>query len=482
MNNEALNSETPKSPESTFSRRTFLKTASAGVAAASLGPLVTACGSSQSANSSGAFNWTKFKGTTISLLMDKHPYTDAMIADIDSFKQLTGMNIKYDVYPEDVYFEKVTAALSSRSSTYDVLMTGAYQTWVYGPAGWIVDLKPYMSDPNKVAPDWDVSDIYSNLLASDSWSGSPGEATGSGNAHQWAMPWGFEQYILAYNKQVFDQYKLKVPTNLPELVDTATYISNHVPGMYGIAVRGSRSWATIHPGYLSAFTNYGGKDFSKQLKSTVNSSTAAEMTNMWVKMVKQGGPPNWTQYTWYECGSDLGAGKAAMMFDADNLTFSQAQGTKAAGNIAAAAFTPNPNASSPTSNVWIWSLAMSAFSNNKDAAWYFIQWATSKKHLLYAAVQQNQVDPIRKSIWSNADFQNKVKTKGPINYLEAFQATQPGARIYFTPEPLFFQVTTDWATTLQTLYAGSNSMSATQDALGQLASSINNQTAQAGIS
>ena len=37
-----------------------------------------------------------------------------MIANLDNFKQLTGMDVKYDVFPEDVYFDKVTAALSSR--------------------------------------------------------------------------------------------------------------------------------------------------------------------------------------------------------------------------------------------------------------------------------------------------------------------------------------------------------------------------------
>ena len=81
------------------------------------------------------------------------------------------------------------------------------------------------------------------------------------------------------------------------------------------------------------------------------------MTNQWVKMVKQGGPQNWTQYTWYDCGADLGAGKAAMMYDADILGYFNSQGTKEAGNIASTAFTANPNAQTPSSNVWIWSLA-----------------------------------------------------------------------------------------------------------------------------
>ena len=478
-----MNNERSDVTEGMISRRNLIKTAAAGAAAASLGPFIAGCGptSSQSTTSSSAFDWKKYKGTTISLLLDKHPYTDDMIADINSFKELTGINVKYDIYPEDVYFEKVTTALSSRSSSYDAFMTGAYQTWVYGPAGWIVDLKEYMNDSNKTSPEWDVKDIFPNILSSDSWSGSPGQALGSSNAHQWAIPWGFEQYVLSYNKRIFDQHKLKVPKNLPELADTAAYITKNVPDVYGVAVRGSRSWATIHPGFLSAYTSYGAKDFDGKLHATMNSAPAVEMTNLWVKMIKDGGPRNWSQYTWYDCGSDLGAGKAAMMYDADNLTYSQAQGTKEAGNIATVAFSANPNATAPTSNVWIWSLAMSSFSNNKDAAWQFIQWATGKKHLLWSSINRGMVDPIRQSVAGSSEYQSQVKGKGPVNYLEAFQATQPKAQIYFTPQPLFFQVATNWAATLQTLTSTPNTPSDTKEALDKLVSDINNQVSQAGL-
>ena len=66
------------------------------------------------------YDWMAHKGTTIKVLLDKHPYADAMIADLDAFRKLTGMNVTYDIFPEDVYFDKVTAALSSpfhRSTT-----------------------------------------------------------------------------------------------------------------------------------------------------------------------------------------------------------------------------------------------------------------------------------------------------------------------------------------------------------------------------
>jgi multiple sugar transport system substrate-binding protein len=86
------------------------------------------------------FDWQAHKGKSVKLLLNKHPYADAMIANLETFKQLTGMEVTYDVFPEDVYFDKVTAALSSGSSEYDAFMTGAYMTWTYGPAGWVTDL------------------------------------------------------------------------------------------------------------------------------------------------------------------------------------------------------------------------------------------------------------------------------------------------------------------------------------------------------
>ena len=79
------------------------------------------------------FDWKKFSGSKLHLLLNKHPYADAMIADLDNFKSMTGMDVTYDIFPEDVYFDKVTAALSSKSSQYDAFMTGAYMTWTYGP-------------------------------------------------------------------------------------------------------------------------------------------------------------------------------------------------------------------------------------------------------------------------------------------------------------------------------------------------------------
>ncbi len=52
------------------------------------------------------FDWKKFSGTKLHLLLNKHPYVDAMIADIDNFKSLTGMEVTYDIFPEGRLFRQ----------------------------------------------------------------------------------------------------------------------------------------------------------------------------------------------------------------------------------------------------------------------------------------------------------------------------------------------------------------------------------------
>jgi multiple sugar transport system substrate-binding protein len=459
-------------------RRELLdRAAKLGLGAAATSAMLNAA---QSRAMAADYDWMANKGQTLRLLLNKHPYADAAITNLKHFEEMTGIKVSYDVFPEDVYFDKVTAALSSKSTQYDVFMTGAYQTWQYGPAGWLVDLNQFIKDPSKTAPSYDWEDILPNLRSSTSWSGKPGEALGGPGAKQWAMPWGFEINDVSFNKKMLAAQGMEPPKNLPDLIDKAAQISTKVPGAYGIGVRGSRSWATIHAGYLSGFTNYGGKDFSTEggsLKPIMNSKEGKDFTKLWLDMLHKGGPKNWTQYTWYEVANDLGAGTSAMIYDADIIGFFQQTGTKEAGNIGYEAFTPNPDAKAPTPNIWIWGLAMSAFSGKQDAAWRFMQWASGTEQLTFGATKANQVDPVRQSVWNDGDFKTRLNATYP-GFLEEFNGAAPGAKIYFTPQPLFFNVTTDWAAALQKMYAGQVSV---DDGLDQLATNIASQLSDAGI-
>jgi multiple sugar transport system substrate-binding protein len=360
-------------------------------------------------------------------------------------------------------------------------MTGAYMTWTYGPAGWIEDLNAYIKDPAKTSPAFNWDDVLPNLRASTAWDGVAGSELGSGKAKQWCIPWGFELNNITYNRTIFDKVGVKPPKNLDEMIDVAAKITKDAGGPYGVGVRGSRSWATIHPGFLSGYSNFGQKDFVMEggkLKAAMNTKASKEFHEKWVKMIQQSGPKNWSTYTWYQVGTDLGAGASGMIFDADILGYFMNGGeNKEKGHLGYAAFAANPAAKAPTPNVWIWSLALSSFSKQKDAGWLFMQWAASTEHDLFGARKMDFVNPVRASVWKDSEFRDRISKAYP-GYVEQYDVSAPGAKIYFTAQPLFFDLTTEWAASLQKMVAKEVSV---DEGLDKLADSINRQLKQAGL-
>jgi multiple sugar transport system substrate-binding protein len=462
-----------------LSRRELLAaSAKLGISAAAGGMLLT---QAQTRAMAAEFDWMAHKGTKLKLLLNKHPYADAMIANLQTFKDMTGMDVTYDVFPEDVYFDKVTAALSSGSSEYDAFMTGAYMTWTYGPAGWIADLNEYIKDPAKTNPTYNWDDVLPGLRASTAWNGVPGGELGSADAKQWCIPWGYELNNLSYNVKMFEKAGVQPPKNLDELVATAAKLTKDLGGPYGIGVRGSRSWATIHPGFLSGYSNFGQKDFTVadgKLTAAMNTAESKAFHKQWVQMIQESGPKNWSTYTWYQVGTDLGAGASAMIFDADILGYFMNGGeNKEKGSIGYAPFAANPKATAPTPNVWIWSLALSNFSAQKDAAWYFMQWASSVEHDLFGARKMDFVNPVRASVWKDEEFRGRIDKSYP-GYLNQHDTSAPGAKIYFTAQPLFFDLTTQWAETLQKMVAKELPV---DEGLDKLAANVDKQLKDAGL-
>lgn len=431
------------------------------------------------ASAQSEFNWKAFEGSSIKLLLNQHPYQQALVGELPEFEKLTGIKVSYDVFPEQNYFDKVTIDLSAGdASTYDAFMTGAYMIWQYAPAGWMEPLEPFINDPAKTNPDYDFEDIFADLRNSEMWNLKAGRAN-LGQGSQWALPWGFEANALMYRKDLLAKSGLTVPTSLDELVNAAKVLKKDNPQMAGIVVRGSLNWATIHPGFMTMYSSYGCKDYDDNMIPQMNSPCAVEVTQKWADMVRAAGPEAWTSYTWYQAGSDFGAGKAAMMFDADILGYFQNQADTAApevlGNIAWATGPLGPDKKLAT-NIWIWSLAMNHGSKNKDATWMFLQWATGKDFLTTAATKYTFVNPVRQSIWANPDFLKKLEAQ--TDYKKTFDTIMAGdAKIQFTPQPLFFETTTEWAQALQDIYAGAD----TQKRLDELVASLTTKLQDEGI-
>lgn len=448
-----------------MSRRNMLRAMGiAGAAAAAL-PVISACGvgggvhaTNGASEVTGPFDWRAAQGTTLNLLQTPHPYQQSLQPLLAEFMQLTGITVNTDLVPEADYFTKLNTELAGGTGKHDVFMLGAYFIWQYGPPGWVEDLAPWLANSSATNAEYDFEDIYEGLRTSTRWDFTLGSALGTGG--QWAIPWGFENNVVAYNKAYFDQRKITLPDTFDNFIQLAIDLTDRSQNRYGIATRGSKSWATIHPGFMTQFVREGARDYEfsgGELRAAMDSDAAVAFTEKWIEMQRLAGPTSWTTYDYPNATGDLGDGKAMMVYDADSATYPKnKRGASAqAGNLGWYPGPAGPGGNYST-NLWTWSLAMNSMSKNKLAAWLLIQWVTGKEALSKAVRGGIFADPVRKSVF---DGVFKQQLGGMPGYLETFEAVIGSSKIQFTPQKKFFDTTEDWAVALQDIYGGASARS-----------------------
>ena len=139
-----------------LTRRAFLATAAAGAAA---GPFVFTPARAQS------FNWKRFQGKELFLLLTKHPFVDVLEKNIPEFETLTGMKVKWETLPEIQARQKLTVEMTGGSSGIDAFFTSLHvEKKRFWKAGWYHPLNKFLEDPTLTSPDFDWKDFTLSLI------------------------------------------------------------------------------------------------------------------------------------------------------------------------------------------------------------------------------------------------------------------------------------------------------------------------------
>jgi multiple sugar transport system substrate-binding protein len=190
----------------------------------------------------------------VTIGLNKHPFTESLLPLIPEFRRLTGINVEYLILPEAEYFTKLAADLSQQRGEFSVIMTGPVRNWQFVTADWILPLDPFLSNPKLTDAAWyKFDDFYPALLVANRWNGKIGDGVGEGPIY--SIPVLEESYIVAYRKDIFDQYNIKVPTTMNEMVEAARLVKKNA-GISGIVARGTLSAASIGTGYGSGLKSY----------------------------------------------------------------------------------------------------------------------------------------------------------------------------------------------------------------------------------
>ncbi len=126
-----------------------------------------------------------------------------------------------------------------------------------------------------------------------------------------------ESYILAYRKDIFDQYNIKVPTT-NENGRGRTAGREKAPA-FPVSSLAARRRGSLGTGYMSGIKSYTDgqwSEFDKDLHALRHDPRAVKFTEMWIDMIRESGPPTGPACNGMTRWRRLHAGQAGMIADA----------------------------------------------------------------------------------------------------------------------------------------------------------------------
>ena len=390
----------------------------------------------EEAEAPAGFDWKRFEGSEITLLFNQHPWTDELRLYIDDFEELTGIKADIQSFAEDLYWDKMELALRSEQPVADVywepMEAVSFNQW---SDGLIAPLSPYLNDPTMTSPDYDLEDFPEGFRAVSTY--PPGES----DAQLHGIPITFEVYILFYNKEMVDQYlDGQVPQTMPDLIEAAQMITAEGNGEdFGSVMRGQRD--TITTDFISAlvYNNLDGEKIplpygmffeGDWAKPRFTDPRIVTGFTQYADLLKAG-PPGTLAMDWYEAKRTFEEGHVAFFIDCSLFSpmFENPDESPIAGNVGYAVMPVAEEGDTTSySTHWMWGLGIPENSENKEAAWYFIQWITSKEMEPKMGIAHG--GPARMSTWANPDYSATLHP----DYIKvteiAMQTSQPAAVFY----------------------------------------------------
>jgi len=371
------------------------------------------------------FGWRNFEGTTIRVLANRHPWTNAVEPLLAEFTELTGIEVNLEVYPEDQFRSKRAVELISGVAEIDVTMLMPMQggpRWI--SEEWAVPMDQFLNDPLLTSPEYDREDFLGAALDSEmSTTYAP-----KGKQYLVGMPITVENQALMYRKDIFAKYNLSVPKTVEEMYETAKWVNENVPDMVGIVMRGKRAAATSQ--WSSMLYTFGGSWLDENGCPAVDTPEAIAAFKMWGKLARDGSVgQELVAYHWYETTTDFSQGRSAMHWGPCNFNaiYENPEKSKVVGKVGYSRIPEGPTGKS-IPYIGTWGLSIPYLSKNREAAWYFIQWATSKD-LVRRLMLEHMILGGRTSAWQDPDLEKYL----PKDLIEGSMASLEVAKPYNPP-------------------------------------------------
>lgn len=311
-----------------------------------------------------------------------------LMEHLDELEAELGIKVNFQQFSNEQASNKIAVSMAAGGSDIDVMMIRPLdETLLYSQNGWLEVLQPYI-DANKDDPSLAYDDFFEASI----------EVCTAKDGNIVALPAMTESGVVYYNKTLFEKAGItEMPKTLDEMYELAGKLDDPANDISGFACRGMANPSVTQ---FSAFLRSFGADFFDEGgNATINTPEAMKAYDYYGKLLRDYGPDGVLNMTWVETWSLFCQGKAAMRFDANtNMgSWNQDDAVIKLDEIGFFDLPVGPDGKYGNYYITPWAFGVSYGSENKEAAWAFVKWATSKEMSL--AAQKNGNSAARYSSW-----------------------------------------------------------------------------------
>lgn len=307
-----------------------------------------------------------------------------------SFEQKYNVKIDWNTIPWAQMQDKVLRELASSSSQADLIFL--VNDWVSPSVLSMYQPLDSFMQKNPIADEQSIPADMLNLFKL--------------NGHQMLIPYRTNLNLLHYNKQLFDEAGLSVPTSMEELgVDARKLTHKRSDGaqVYGLAYNPDQTDIQM----LRAF---GGDVFDANMHVTVNSPQAVKAVEFLKGLYKDGAiPPNFTELNSGSIRQLYTNGLVGMIFLGDNyyVRFNNPKSSQIAGH-SEVSYVPKSGGGIAPTKLAFWGVGIPKNGNpqNRQLAYDFIRYFTTQEAQVTMALNGN--GPIRTTVYQGTEFSQKV--------------------------------------------------------------------------
>ncbi|BBI33564.1 sugar ABC transporter substrate-binding protein [Cohnella abietis] len=361
-----------------------------GVSMTLVAGLLAGCGGKSTPNASEGTETASnanqpHKGKKLTVYLGNLPLGNTLKTMIPEFEKETGMKVEFQSFAEDQLSQKLSIQLTTQASVPDVFMLRPPQeAKLFAKNGWVYPLDELArQDADYDFGDFSESATQANVV-DDKLIG---------------IPVLLDQTVVYYRKDLLEKAGIAVPKTLDELEEAIKTLHDPKKEVYGFVARGQRSALVT---MVAPFLFSEGADFMQGDKATVNTPEAIKGFGRYANWLKNYGPPGVLNMAFPQAWGIFAQGKAAFFieFSSSYTNGTDKEKSVVADDIGYAVFPTGAAGSKPVS-ASTWALSINANAADKDAAWQFIKWATSKK--MVGTLQKEGNPGVRDSVWNDPE-------------------------------------------------------------------------------